>query len=64
MNVAGSVPKHHIAAGNTINVRTKIAVWAENYRLVLRKTLHYLTCVAAGYDHIRYGFGCSRSVYV
>src|SRR5215470_14121027 len=60
----GPVPKQHVPSGCPVNVATKIFVWCENDRLLLRKTFNYKFCIAAGTDHIAQGLYSSTTVNV
>ena len=62
VHVAGTVPQHHVAAGDAVDVASQVLVRTEDDLLVLGKTLHYLPCVAAGNHHIGQSLGGGSGV--
>ena len=64
MNMATSIPQHHVTACYTVNVITQVFIRTKDNLLVLWEALHNLLGITAGNHNIRYSLGGSCSIYV
>ncbi len=64
MYVTCSIPQHHVAACQAVDIFSEITVGTEYDFLVIRKRIHYLKSIARGDYYVGESFYVGCSVYV